>query len=139
MVRDEQVREILEQVLVPGAMRSLVKLNLVHDIIIADRKVNVILASAALNAGVQDRIKTSTKELLEKLPDVDELDIKFTDIKPEWIGREITVRGRKAELYGFAAKASKYPYLVRCGNGDVFKVTEATIVKQLSEETASAA
>ncbi len=56
----------------------------------------------------------------------------FTEIKPEWIGQEITVKGRKAELFGFAAQATKFPYLVRCGNGDVFKVTEATIVRQMS-------
>ena len=60
----------------------------------------------------------------------------FTDIKPEWIGQEITVRGRKAELFGYAHRATKFPFLVRCGNGDVFKVPEATIVKQLSASAA---
>jgi len=82
VVGEEQVRETLEQVLVPGVMRSLTRLNLVHEITVADRKVNLTLASAALNAGIQDWIKTSTKELLEKLPDVDEVDIEFVDIKP---------------------------------------------------------
>jgi len=60
----------------------------------------------------------------------------FTDIKPEWIGQEITVRGRKAELFGYKPRSHKYPFLVRCGNGDVFKMPESTIVKQLSADSA---
>ena len=60
----------------------------------------------------------------------------FTDIKPEWIGQEISVRGRQAKLFGYRSRASKFPFSVRCGNGDVFRVPEATIVKQLSASAA---
>lgn len=63
----------------------------------------------------------------------------WTPIKPEWIGSEVTVRGRVAILFGYKPQSRKYPFLVRCGNGDVFKIPESTIVKQLSnKETASA-
>jgi len=82
MVVEEQVKGTLEQVLVPCVMRSLANMNLVHKITIADRKINLTLASTALNTGVQDWIKTSAKELMEKLPDVDEVDIEFVDMKP---------------------------------------------------------
>ncbi len=63
----------------------------------------------------------------------------WTKIKPEWIGREIKVRGRQAILFGYKARSHKYPFLVRCGNGDVFKVTETTIVNQLSIKDAESA
>lgn len=82
VVNEEIVREILGEVLVPGVMRSLVGLNLVRDIALADRKVSLTLGSAALSAGVQDWIKTTVEERVEELPDVDEVDIEFTDVKP---------------------------------------------------------
>ncbi len=82
MANDGQVREILEQVLVPGIKRSPVGLNLVKEIAISDRKVDIRLASAALNTGVQDWLRTNTKELVEKLPDIDEANIEFVEIKP---------------------------------------------------------
>ncbi len=81
MVNEEVVREILGEVLVPGVMRSLVGLNLVRDIALADRKVSLTLGSAALSAGVQDWIKTTVEERVEELPDVDEVDIQFADVK----------------------------------------------------------
>ncbi len=63
----------------------------------------------------------------------------FTDIKPEWVGQEVLVRGRSATLYGYRHRSTKYPFLVRCGNGDVFKMPESTIVKQLSKEMPASA
>jgi metal-sulfur cluster biosynthetic enzyme len=51
---EEQIRESLVEVLVPGAMRSLVKLNLVRQVAVPDQKVNISLALAALNPGAQD-------------------------------------------------------------------------------------
>ena len=83
MVTEEQVRESLKEVLVPGVMRSLVGLNLVREVMVSDRRVNITLASAALNAGAQDWVRARTKAVVERLPDINEVEVEFTEIKPK--------------------------------------------------------
>jgi len=82
MLTEEQVREGLEEVLVPGVKRSLVGLNLVREVIVLEQRVKISLASAALSSGVQDWIKTKTQAVVEKLPDVNEVEIEFSEAKP---------------------------------------------------------
>jgi len=82
MVTEEQVRESLEEVLVPGVKRSIAGLNLVRKVIVSDQEVNVNLASAALSTGAQDWVKTKVKEVVEKLPEVNKVEIEFTEAKP---------------------------------------------------------
>jgi len=82
MVTEEQVRESLDEVLVPSAMRSLNGLNLVRKVVISDQMVSITLASAALNAGTQDWIRTKTKAVVEKLPKVNKVEVEFTEVKP---------------------------------------------------------
>jgi len=82
MVTEEQVRESLKEVLVPGVMRSLVMLNLVRKVTVSAQRVDITLASAALSAGVQDWLRTKTKAVVEKLPEVNEVRIEFTEVKP---------------------------------------------------------
>jgi Mrp family chromosome partitioning ATPase len=83
MVTEEQIRESLEAVLVPAVKRSIVGLNLVREIVVADAKVKLTLASAALNTGTQDWIRTKANEALEKLPGVNEAEISFIETKPQ--------------------------------------------------------
>jgi len=87
MLTEEQVRESLEEILVPGIKRSMTSLNLVRNIAISDRKVKVSLASAAQSSQAQDWIKAKTKEVLEKLPEVGEVEIEFTEAKPEELNK----------------------------------------------------
>ena len=54
MPKQEEVLENLETVLVPGAMRSLVKMNLVREVNVADHKVDVAINSAALAQAAQE-------------------------------------------------------------------------------------
>ena len=82
MVTEEQVRESLNEVLVPGIMRSVVGLNLVREVTVSDRKAKITLASAALSNGAQDWIKTKAKQGLEKLPELSEIEVEFTEAKP---------------------------------------------------------
>jgi len=83
MITEEQVRESLGEVLVPGAMRSIAGLNLVRKVtLLLDREVKITLASAALSTEAQDWVKTKTKEVVEKLPDVNKVEIEFTEAKP---------------------------------------------------------
>ena len=82
MATEEQVRKSLGEVLVPGVMRSLEGLNLVREVTMSDQRVKITLASAALSGGAQDWIKTKTKEAVEKLPEVNEVEVEFTAVKP---------------------------------------------------------
>jgi len=82
MITEEQVRESLEEVLVPGVRRSLESLNLLREVAVSDYQLKITLASAALSSGAQDWVKAKAKEALEKLPEVSEVVVEFTEAKP---------------------------------------------------------
>jgi len=83
MITEEQVRESLNEVLVPGVKRSIAGLNLVREVtFLLNRGVKVTLASAALSSGAQDWVKTKVKEVIDKLPEVNKVEIEFTEAKP---------------------------------------------------------
>jgi len=81
MTLEEKVKQALSEVLVPGAMRSLVELNVVREVSISDQRANITLASTALAAETQDWVRTRTKTMVEKLPDINEVEVEFVDIK----------------------------------------------------------
>jgi hydrogenase maturation protease len=80
---EEKIREKLENVLVPGAMRSLVKLNLVKNIAFSDGKVDISLASAALSPATQEWIKAKARDVVKGLPKIKQVKIDFVDSKPK--------------------------------------------------------
>jgi len=64
MVVEEQVKERLKEVLVPGAMRNFYMLNLIRGIAVSDGSIKVTtLASAAINTIVQNWITISKRNL----------------------------------------------------------------------------
>jgi len=82
MVIEQQIRESVNQVMVPGAMRSLAGLNLVREVTVSDHGAKVTLASAALSSGAQDWIRSKIKEVLDKLPEVNGVEVEFAEVKP---------------------------------------------------------
>ena len=82
MTLEEQVKQALSEVLVPGVMRSLVGLNLVREVSVSDQKVNITLASAALTTEDQDWVRTRAEAVVEKLPGISEVKVEFIKIKP---------------------------------------------------------
>jgi Mrp family chromosome partitioning ATPase len=82
MILEEQVKQALGEVLVPGVMRSLVGLNLVREVSVSDQKVSITLASAALTTEAQDWVRTRTEAVVEKLPGINEVKVEFIKIKP---------------------------------------------------------
>ena len=68
--------------LVPAVERSIVGLNMVREVAISDKRVRVTLASTGLIVGAQDWIKNKAKEAIETLPEVNEVEVIFTDAKP---------------------------------------------------------
>lgn len=85
MVTEEQVRETLEKVLVPGTKRSPVRLNLVRGITVSNERVNITLASAALNPAAQMWLKAKVGDAIQKLPGVKGVDIAFAEAQPKEI------------------------------------------------------
>jgi len=82
VVTEEQVRDSLKEVLVPGVMRNLVMVNMVRQVLVSNQRIKLTLASTALSEAAQDWIGTKTKMVVEKLPGVDGVDVEFIDIKP---------------------------------------------------------
>jgi Mrp family chromosome partitioning ATPase len=83
MITEQQIRQSLEEVLVPGAMRSLVKLNLIREIIISDQKVDITIASAALNPDTQDWLRSKIGEVTTKLPEINQANVSFVEAEPK--------------------------------------------------------
>jgi len=82
MLTEEQIKESMEGVLVPAVKRSIVGLNMVREVAISDKRVKVTLASTGLIIGAQDWIKNKAKEAIETLPEVNEVEVAFTEAKP---------------------------------------------------------
>jgi Mrp family chromosome partitioning ATPase len=82
MITEKQVAESLESVLVPAIKRSVTGLNMVRDVTISEKKVNVSLASTGLVVGAQDWIKGKATEAIKSLPDVNDVEVVFTEAKP---------------------------------------------------------
>ncbi|MFC1860314.1 P-loop NTPase [Chloroflexota bacterium] len=98
MPTQEEVLEKLQAILVPGVMRSLVKMNLVHDVSVADGKVNVTLSSAALASEAQEWLRDKIEDVSSKLTGVNEVNVSFIDGNPKdlnKIGNVIAVMSGK--------------------------------------------
>jgi len=83
MPTQEQVMEILETVIVPGVNRSLVKMNLVRGVSIADGRVDVTLCSAALMPGAQKWLNGKVEEASRELDGISEVNVSFADSTPK--------------------------------------------------------
>lgn len=87
MATEEQIRQHLEQVLVPGVKRSVEDLNLFRGILISDQKVTISLASAALSESAQEWVSTKAREVIGKLPEVKEVTVEFSEAKPSEVNK----------------------------------------------------
>ena len=82
MVTEEQVRTALKQVFVPTAEQSIIDLNLVRKITVADKTITVTLASTALAAEVQDFVAAGVKSALQQFEN-SALQVDFIEAKPQ--------------------------------------------------------
>jgi len=83
MTIEEQIRESLKGVLVPGAKRSLEGLKLVREITVSNHKAEIILASTALNNGAQEWLKDKVLDVTSKLDEVKETEVSYIELKPK--------------------------------------------------------
>ena len=79
----EDIMQELDSILVPGVMRSLVKMNLVRDISTTDGKVDITLASAAVGPEAQEWLKEQVKKTAGKFSGVKEVNVSFVEGKPK--------------------------------------------------------
>ncbi len=82
MITKEQIEQALIEVLVPGAGRNIVQLNMIQGIEAMDNMVKITLADTALSPGSQDWVRTKTKAIVEGLPEVNKVEVEFVERKP---------------------------------------------------------
>ena len=80
--RDDIMQE-LDTIVVPGVMRSLVKMNLVRDISTTDGKVDIRIASAALGPEAQEWLTEKVKTSAGKFSEVKEVNVSFVEGSPK--------------------------------------------------------
>jgi len=98
MLNEEQIKQSLEKILVPDVRRSLVQMNLVQKVSVADGKVEVVLASAALAPAAQELLKAKVEEVVGKISGVKAVKVSFAEGKPKdfnQIGNIIAVMSGK--------------------------------------------
>ena len=98
MPTKEQVLESLEAVLVPATTRSIVGMNLVRDITIADGRISIALASTGLVPGAKERVSDRVKGAIGALPEVSEVKVEYSEAKAKElnkIGRTLAVMSGK--------------------------------------------
>lgn len=83
MPTEEEVREYLDRVLIPGTTGSLTKFDLVRRIVLADGKANITLASTALNSGVQEWLVAAMPQVVRKAPGMGGVEITFEEAAPK--------------------------------------------------------
>jgi len=87
MLNEEQIKQSLEEILVPDIRRSLGGMNLVQKVSVADGKVEVSLASAALAPDAQELLKAKVEEVVGKLSGVKAVNISFAEAKPKDVNK----------------------------------------------------
>ena len=83
MTAEDQIRGALDEVLVPGAMRSLARLNLIRDIAATDGKATITLASTSLGDGAQNLVRRRVAEAATGLDGIGEVETDFVDESPK--------------------------------------------------------
>ena len=82
MITENTVMKSLADVLVPGIQRDVSSLNLVQGVEVAGNKVNVTLASSALDENARSWVKEKSTNLIKNLDDKAEVEIIFVEKRP---------------------------------------------------------
>ena len=83
MATREQVEKALGEVLLLEPKRSLVELNMVRDIEVAEDRVKVALALTPLSDAAKERTQGRVRSAIEKLPGVKEVAIDLVELTPQ--------------------------------------------------------
>ncbi len=80
---DAKVKEALNNVLVPGIMRSLIQMNLVQSAEVNEGKAKVALASTAISAQYHSLLKDKATEAVSEVSGVEEVVVELVEAKPK--------------------------------------------------------
>jgi len=80
---DVKLKEALSKVLVPGAMRSLVQMNLVRSAEVKDGKAKINLASTAIPDQQHGWLKDKAAAAVSEISGVEEVTVDFVEAKPK--------------------------------------------------------
>ena len=98
MIKQEDLLKKLDEVVVPGVGRSLVRMNLVRDVKITEDTVDITLAFAALSDMVQGYLKRVVVDSVQKLEGVKAVTVDFAAVPPKelnQIGKVIAIMSGK--------------------------------------------
>lgn len=87
MTTEEQIRESLDNILIPGVMRSPVKMNIVRDITVNDGNTLIRISATALAPEIQNNLTDNIKKAVSKIDGISEVNVEFTDDKAKDINR----------------------------------------------------
>jgi len=87
MTTIDQIRDRLDEVIVPYVIRSLANMNLIRDISINDGTAAITIASTALDDTAQQWIKDKIREALAGLEDIKQVEVTFTEARPADLNR----------------------------------------------------
>lgn len=82
MLSEDKIRQALNDVLVPGLMRSITSTNLLQGINAVNKDVKLTIASTALSAEAQNWVTAKSSDVLEKLDRQAKVEVDFIDKKP---------------------------------------------------------
>jgi Mrp family chromosome partitioning ATPase len=87
MLNKDQITDSLNEIPVPGVMRGIALMNLVKNINISDKKLELELASAALTPASQEWLKAQIDLKFKKNGDFDEVAVTFSAAVPKDLNR----------------------------------------------------
>ena len=82
MVTEEQVRQELHELVVPGLTRTVGSMNLIMKVDISEKKVALTLAAAGMTALVQGVLKAKIIKIINKLDSDAEVEVNYENVKP---------------------------------------------------------
>jgi Mrp family chromosome partitioning ATPase len=82
MIKEQQIKDILKQVMVPGVERNVADLNLVKNISVTENNVAVSLANAVISPDMQEYLRANIQAALKK-SGVSDVEVTFVEAKPE--------------------------------------------------------
>jgi Mrp family chromosome partitioning ATPase len=91
MLNKDQITDNLNEIPVPGVMRGIALMNLISNININDKKLEIELAGAALSPASQEWLKAQIEMKFKKNSEVDEIQVSFIDALPKDLNRIKTV------------------------------------------------
>jgi Mrp family chromosome partitioning ATPase len=83
----DQINDIIKNVTIPGAMRSLNKMNMVRSINVSDHSVNIDISSTVLLANTKENVEAKINGALKDIDGVNTVNINYTENKPGEINK----------------------------------------------------